>query len=118
MKRNWDIIRKIMIKLEELPSEGSQLDSDAICGVDNEAAFYHMRLMIEAGMAVGSCPEMLGRCHGFLFRLTWEGHEMLDKIRQESIWNKIKEAARVKGLDLSVDVVKAIALNILGKMVQ
>lgn len=113
MKRNWDVIRKIMIRLEEIPDECSHLDSDAIDGVDNETAFYHMRLMIEAGIAVGGCPETFGRCHGHLLRLTWEGHELLDKIRRDTVWNKIKETARTKSIDLSVDVVKTVAKSVI-----
>lgn len=116
MKRNWDVIRKIMIKLEEIPSESGQLDSDAICGVDDEAAFYHMRMMIEAGLAVGGCPETLGRCHGYLLRLTWDGHELLDKIRRDSVWNKVKETARSKSIDLSIDVVKSVARSVIEGM--
>jgi hypothetical protein len=108
MKRNWDVIRKIMIKLEEIPTEDGQLDSDALCGVDPETAFYHMRLMIEAGLAQGSCPEMLGRSSGCLFRLTWAGHELLDHIRRDTVWNRIKETARNKCIDLSVDVVMSL----------
>lgn len=116
MKRSWDVIRKIMIKLEEIPSEGGQLDSNAICGVDNESAYYHMRLMIEAGIAVGGCPEIYGACHGYLVRLTWDGHELLDKIRRDTVWNKIKETARTKSIDLSVDVVKTVAKAVIEGM--
>lgn len=116
MKRNWDVIRKIMVKLEEVPTESGQLDSDEIGGVDNETAFYHMRMMIEAGLAVGSCPEMLGRTHGCLMRLTWEGHELLDKIRRDTVWNKVKETARVKGIDLSTEIVGSLAKAVIGGM--
>lgn len=116
MKRNWDVIRKIMVKLEELPTESGQLDSDSICGVDNETAFYHMRMMIEAGLAVGGCPEMLGARHGYLLRLTWDGHEFLDKIRRDTVWNKVKEIAKTKSIDLSSDVVKAVAKSVIEGM--
>lgn len=109
MKRNWDVIRKIMVKLEELPTEGGQLDAEAVCGVDAEAAAYHMRLLIEAGLAVGSCPELVGASRGCLFRLTWEGHELLDRIRRDTVWNRVKEIARTKSIDLSADVVKTLA---------
>ena len=117
MKRNWDTIRKLMLKLEEMPDEGSVLESCDIAGTDNEAAFYHMRLLIESGLAVGSCPEMLsGRSHGWLTRLTWDGHELLDKIRRDTVWNKIKETARVKGVDLGIDAVKAIAGGLMSQV--
>jgi hypothetical protein len=34
---------------------------------------------------------------------------LLDSIRQNSIWDKIKAKAREKGLDLTFDAVKALA---------
>jgi hypothetical protein len=117
MKCNWDVIRKIMIKLEAIPTMGGQLESSEVCGVDNETVFYHMRLMIEAGLAVGGCPEMLGAYDGYLVRLTWSGHELLDKIRRDSIWNKIKETAKVKSIDLSAEVVKAIARTVIDSVI-
>ena len=41
-------------------------------------------------------------------RLTWDGHELLDSIRQTGMWDKIKAKAREKGLDLTFDAVKAL----------
>lgn len=117
MKRNWDTIRKIMIQLETLPDEGSVLESGVLVGIDNEAAFYHMRLLIESGLAVGGCPEMLGgSSHGWLTRLTWDGHELLDKIRRDTVWNKIKESARTQGVDLSIEVVKVGASLVIARL--
>ena len=34
---------------------------------------------------------------------------MLDKIRADTIWGKVKQTAKSKGVDRSVDVVKALA---------
>ena len=116
MKRNWDVIRKIMIKLEAIPTESGQLESDDIHGVDNETAFYHMRMMIEAGLAVGDCPETLGECEGYLLRLTWDGHEFLDSIRRDAVWNKIKETAKKKSIDLSVYTIKTAAKAIISNL--
>jgi hypothetical protein len=117
VKRNWDTIRKIMLKLEDIPDEGSVLESGDLPGVDGDTVFYHMRLMIEAGLAVGGCPELLsGPSYGYLNRLTWDGHELLDKIRRDTVWNKIKETARTKGVDLSVEVVKATGALVIARL--
>lgn len=118
MKRNWDTIRKIMLAVEAMPDEGSTLASADVTGIDSEAVFYHMRLLIESSLAVGNCPEMLsGPSHGWLTRLTWDGHELLDNIRRDTVWNKIKETARIKGVDLGMDTVKAIAAIVAGKLI-
>ncbi len=102
-----------MLALEEVEGDNSCLESDSIPGVDNETAFFHMRLLIEAGIAVGSCRESK---HGALTRLTWEGYELLDRVRERTVWNKIKEVARTKGLSLSSDVVKALAGSVIKGM--
>jgi hypothetical protein len=41
-------------------------------------------------------------------RLTWQGYELLETIRQKTIWERVKATAREKGADLTIDVVKAL----------
>jgi Hypothetical protein (DUF2513) len=55
MKRNWDIIRKILMAVEAAPTEFAEIESGSIEGVESEIAAYHIRLMIESGLVVGSC---------------------------------------------------------------
>lgn len=109
MQRNWDIIRKIMLQIELLPTEDSELNSDEINGIDNDTAAYHMRLLLEAGLIVGGCRNALGPplCHAI--RLTWTGHEFIDSIKRDTVWNKVKETAKVKGMELSFDVIRVAA---------
>lgn len=73
MKRNWDVVRKILVRVEDEPGECGNLSSDSFEGIASEVAVYHIRLLIEAGLLVGGCPESTGRpwCH--VERMTWEG---------------------------------------------
>ncbi|MDO9141452.1 MAG: DUF2513 domain-containing protein [Methylobacter sp.] len=109
MQRNWDIIRKILLKVEALPTEGSDFYSADLADTDAETSAYHMRLLLEAGLIIGGCRDALGppSCHAN--RLTWEGHEFLDKIKNETLWQRIKATARSKGIDLSFTVIKDVA---------
>lgn len=50
--------------------------------------------------------------------LTWEGHEFLDKIREDTVWNKTKDLITKKGLPMVLDVVKEISQSIVATMVQ
>lgn len=111
MQRNWDVIRKILLLVEALPTPESSVDSDQVNGIAPAVAAYHMRLLVAAGLAAGG-----GRCSmpgaaewRFIDSLTWQGHELLDSIRNDGIWNKIRAVARDKGVDLTFDAVKAIA---------
>ena len=107
-----------MLRVEQLPDEQATLTPEDMAGMDSECAFYHMRLLIESGLAIGGNVELTGGSNAWLTRLSWEGHELLDKIRSDTAWNKIKETARIKGIDLGIDALKAIAGMALAKIMQ
>jgi hypothetical protein len=110
MQRDWDLIRKIMIAIEELGDTQSHVEGDAIDGIDAERVSYHISLLIEADLVKGFCVKGIdGPLRCAASSLTWEGHEFLDKVRSSGMWNKIKAVAREKGLSLSVDVIKVVA---------
>lgn len=51
-------------------------------------------------------------------RLTWEGHDFLDKVRSDTVWNKTKETIINQGLPMVVDVVKDISTSVISAMVE
>ncbi len=55
----------------------------------------------------------MGAPFAFIHRMTWEGHELLDSIRGDTAWNRIKSVAKEKGVDLTVDAIKMIAKIVL-----
>ena len=109
MKRNWDTVRRILLAVEQLPDENSQIGSNEITGIDPVEGAYHMRLMRDAGLITGGCREALGPSWCYATGLTWDGHEFLDRIRSDTAWNRIKTAARDKRMDMSVDSIMALA---------
>lgn len=116
MRRDWDVMRKVMLKIEALPTEDSTLTSSDIEGIDAECAAYHMRLLIEAGMVSDGCRDAVGPVYCHASRLTWDGHELLDQIKRDTVWNKVKETARIKGVDLSFGVIRLAAETIIKSM--
>ena len=117
MTRNWHLIRKILLKVEQLPTENSTFNSNELEGFDSEVVAYHMRLLLESGLIIGGCRDALGPpfCHAS--RLTWAGHEFTDKIKNESLWHKINETARSKGLDLSFTVIADLAKSLISAVI-
>ncbi|MBL0474394.1 DUF2513 domain-containing protein [Aeromonas veronii] len=122
MKRDWDVVRLILTKLEELPDSLSTLtyidfyaddrikpDAD-LTELDRQVS-YHMELLIEAGLVVGTMDDAVSlyakefRAH----RLTWSGHEFLETIRSDTVWNKTKETFATKGIDMTFDLIKTVA---------
>ena len=99
MQRDMDLVRDLLLRLEADPLlDGTRW----ICLEPSELGFggrsaeevgYHLTLLIEAGFIDGQVGiESLP----ILRRLTWQGHEFLDSIRDPDIWAKTKE--RTKGL--------------------
>lgn len=118
MKRNWDIIRKILLRIEDLPDEHSQIDSDSLTGIDPTTAAYHLRLMRDASLIRGGCREAMGApAFCYATAMTWQGHELLDAIRSESTWNRIKSSARDKGIDLTLSTLLALAQQVADSLI-
>lgn len=114
MKRDWDLIRRILLKLEEKSDSTGFLYSTDIPPFDKEKVAYHYDLLYQAGLINGE-PILTIGCKDFYAQsLTWQGHELLDKIRNDTFWNKIQSTAREKSLDLTLDSVKLIA----GKLIE
>ena len=111
MKRNWDTIRELLTKVEEctLPTEVVRLSN-----FPKERAAeisYHMILLIEVGLVTGFVDATISReAKDFTGqRLTWQGHEFLDAIRSDTVWNKTKKVFGDKGLEMTFDLIKSIA---------
>lgn len=117
MKRDWDLIRKILVTLEEKPDR-QPLPAEAVDGTRAQDVAYNMGLLLERHLIEGYKIETIGMGYGaapvMATTLTWGGHELLDSIRQDSTWGHIKESALSKGLDLTFDVVVSLAKAYIG----
>ncbi|MBB1601058.1 DUF2513 domain-containing protein [Variovorax sp. UMC13] len=127
MKRDWDLIRRLLTDIEEgrdfladAPAEPKWLDQSeeafakemrAYRSAD-ERLFGHLELLREAGYTDGY--EVLRGADGTISfglaspRLTMAGHDLLDTVRSSKVWAWIKSTASAKGLELTVDAVKAL----------
>lgn len=114
MKRNWDIIREILIRLEEKGPNEHSLNLSNFSEKRHEEISYHIELLEEAGLIYGRMSKEIGTGpHQFVaIRLTWEGHELLDAIKNDTIWKRTKESFVSKGLSMTFDLVKSVAINI------
>lgn len=112
MKRDWDTVRDLLTRLEK--EESTEQPLRLGCFPDDsqrDVISYHIELLIEEGLIDGYMSKELGhRPKAFVAnRLTWKGHNFLDSIRSDTVWNKIKEILASKSVDLSFDAIKAVA---------
>ncbi|HKM71886.1 MAG TPA: DUF2513 domain-containing protein [Stellaceae bacterium] len=118
MKRDWDCIRAIFAALENKGDSAGGLRPNQIDGFDAELVSYNMKLLVEARLIEGTSSQLMaGSVYCIASSMTWDGHELFDKIRSETLWNKVKSAAREKALPLSFDVVKLLAIESLKSLI-
>lgn len=121
MERNWDTVRSILIKLAQLPNTDTDLSLDDFgCSNDDEAydISYNMELLIEAGFVQGVLHKYLdgGPTDFTASKLTWSGNDYLQAIRNDTVWNKTKDTFKSKGLEMTLELIKSVAIGITAKM--
>ncbi|HIC8799539.1 TPA: DUF2513 domain-containing protein [Aeromonas veronii] len=118
MKMNWDTIRLILIELEEKESSKSSISLEDFYHLDDCEKIidvsYNMALLVDEDLVKGRMfdrPDCIANDF-VVYRLTLKGHQFLDGIRSETVWNKTKETLVTKGLNMTVDTITAIAAAI------
>nr|DAS08118.1 MAG TPA: Transcriptional regulator, MarR/EmrR family, emrR, transcriptional regulator, DNA-binding [Caudoviricetes sp.] len=116
MKRDWELIRKILLKLEE-NSDDTPLEADIFKNKSQELVAYHYKILAQAELIEIEDNSSLDGEDYCAKALTWQGHEFLDKIRNDTVWNKSKAMLKNKGIDLSFDVLKSAATTIISQLI-
>ncbi len=113
MKRDMNLIREIMLQVEARPSV-NDWGLVEIEGRTQEEISYHVMMLSDAGMAEVIDMRGLGP-NGFRYApkyLTIQGHDFLDSIRGDSIWEKVKQRLGTVGGSASLEIVKTIAKKV------
>lgn len=112
MKRDMDLIRQQLLMIESSDSRYMTFND---CGYKSLEFYYNLDLLISAGMVEGKMNYLnKGRAAPVVNGLSWEGHDFLDAIRQDSIWQKTKEYLIAKDLQSApIELVKAAAMSII-----
>jgi hypothetical protein len=111
MKCDMDLIRELLRRIEEHP--GAELpDRLEIDGKSAEEVSYHVMLAHEAGFIEAIDASSTAGIDWIPERLTWEGHEFLESARDDGLWKKAKDTALSKGGGFTLDVLKAILVEL------
>jgi hypothetical protein len=110
--KNWTIIREILLKLEAADTPNTVLNAKDISPFTEQEVAYNMRLLGEAGFIKANILESSegdGHIASALARsLTNAGHELLETIRNDTVWGKIQETFNTKGIEMTFDLVIAV----------
>lgn len=108
MKRDMELIRKILFEFEKMPLNHS-VNKIEIESYSEEEITYNIILMNEAGLIEIKENSTLDGIGYFPERLTWQGHQFLENIKNETVWKSIKSAIVNIGGEVGFSVLKMIA---------
>lgn len=117
MVRNWEIIREILLRLESESTPNCFVNANSFTNFSEQEVAYNMRLLhddnyIDAKILNSSSGD--GKINVALAtRLTAAGHDLLDTIRNDTVWAKIKEKFANNGLEMTFDLVITVGKKII-----
>lgn len=113
MKRDNDLIRKLMLELE-VANRVVTADLE-VDGYERNQIAYHLSLIVKTNLADGNVSYYMGNEDPTVpgavmaLRLTPAGHDFIDTIRDDRVWSKTKETVAKVGGSVSVDLLKQVA---------
>lgn len=112
MQRDWDLIRTILLTMKQNPNVNCGLRSDKIDGYEPKFVAYHFQQMEELGLIKIIDLSTFDTGRNYIAQeITFKGHDLLEKITNETIWEKIKSTAKEQAIPLSVSVISGLAVE-------
>lgn len=105
MKRDMDLVREILIEIEERSDFDVPYVPDIEGKTDHEI-FYHIKIMHEAALIEASNWSGDDGPHWLAKSLTNAGHDFLDAARNETLWAKAKAKVLSSGGVLTIEALK------------
>lgn len=92
MKRDLDLIRSILIAMEE-ETFGFPNGELQIPGFTNEQVGFHVHLLGQAGLVLVANSSYMENLlpSAVPLSITWDGYEFLDAAKDDTLWNKAKD---------------------------
>ena len=113
MKRDPDLIRKMVLAIEDAPSGWApQLAFD---GYTSAQVGYHAYLLVDGGLAKG-VDVSTGSSQGpeaLITSLTSAGHDFAEAARDEKRWNKAMRIVVEQGGTITIDLLKQLLVTLM-----
>lgn len=110
MKRNLDLLRDILLTVENHEPErlGALQNISPKDFSGSEAQnYYHINMLVDAGFIKPAGKPLLAGTY-VVHGMTMQGHDFLDAIREQSVWNHTKKRIGEIG-GWTLDIVLAVA---------
>ena len=109
MKRDDDLIRELLLEFEQQEDWLLLLPQTLGMSQEDRERIGHVNLLCDAGLVTRYSKDS--------YRITNEGHDFLDAIRDEGLWQKTKDTVSETGGNATLEIVKALAIGFLKKKI-
>lgn len=110
MERNWQAIRALLLGLE-----GKECECISCTSVEDPSLAYNLIILADGGYVILGdmihCGENQYRV--IPLRMTWEGHELLDSIREENVFQGVMSKLKDVAKSVPVEVFKKLAVELI-----
>ena len=114
MNRDFELIRKILLAVENTPPQETISGFDFGNAYDKQTIFAHVELLIEKDLLKGIVTPKsdLGYSQISVDGLSWSGHDFLQVAKEDTLWNKAFAIVKEKGGAMTFDVLKGLLTKI------
>lgn len=114
MKRDLDLLRQMLLRIESLDSSKHKITVDSFSDLNSDwnTIVLHIELLIDAGFIEASDVSTCSADDYIIRRITFTGYDYLDSIRNDSIWNEVKQKISSVGGSVSLEVVKELGVTL------
>lgn len=121
MKRDLELIRRILLAIENSgPQDRLSVSSFVTDTFPPAMVSLHIKLLLDCDYIEAFPLRYIGASYDdfIIKRITSNGYDYLDSVKNNTVWNKTKEKLSAVGGEAALDVVKeigkAVTLNLLG----
>ncbi|MDT8346003.1 MAG: DUF2513 domain-containing protein, partial [Thermohalobaculum sp.] len=129
VRRNQDLSRALLLEMEARHVPYIEVCAFLTPTDEERERHYHLHLLADAGLISvqderrfyinDEMPNEDGRTYSrsTVYRLTNAGHDYLEAIRDENIWDKTKAVVSETGGNATLEIIKALATAFLKKKI-
>ena len=115
MKRDMELVSKILFEIENADLQSGWISDFHIEGYSEAEVTYHIMIMAKEGLIEAQNLSSMDGIDWKPVSLTWQGHEFLDSIRNDDVWSGLKDKFGSQLSTLPLQAISAVAIEMAKK---
>lgn len=105
MKRDMDLLREILVIVEK-NTDPENWVKIKVGNFSKKEISYHIKLLFDAGLIDADDVSDSEGIDWEAKSLTWDGHNFLEIVKKDNLWEKVKKLVRESGKEISIALIK------------